>query len=96
MSNWIDALAAWIALIVAVILLAFCASLAWRRQRRLAAMQMQLDGLGQAISSLEAAHQALLVRFMNLPRSRRARKSSSPWSDTLEEKTSIAPTQPER
>ena len=107
MSNSIDALA-WIALIVAVILLVFCASdLASTaslssdanatQQRRLAAMQTQLDGLSQAISSLEAAHHALLVRFMNLPRSRRARKSSSPWSDSLEEKmtSSIAPTQPE-
>jgi hypothetical protein len=97
MSNSIDALAAWIALIVAVILLVFCASLIWRQQRRLSAVQTQLDGLSQTISSLEAAHHALLVRFMNLPRSRRARKSSSPWSDSLEEKmtSSIAPTQPD-
>ena len=76
MSNWIDGLAA---------------SLAWRQQRRLAAMQMQLDNLSGAVRRLEAAHEGLLVRIMNLPMPRR------PSLHTLEEKmtSSIAPTQPE-
>jgi hypothetical protein len=90
MSNWIDGLAASIA---AVMLLVVCISLVWA-WRRLAAMQAQLDGLSSTVNSLELAHQGLLVRFMNLPRSRRAHKSSSPSSDTLEEKMT-APTQPD-
>ena len=98
MSNLIDAAADWTALIVAMILLAFCALLIWRHQRRLAAMQMQLDSHSQAISTLEAAHESLLVRYMNFPRSRRSRKalkSSGPLLGTFEEKitTSVAPTQ---
>ena len=89
MSNWIGLAAS----IVAVVLLVVCVSLAWA-WRRLAAIQTQLDSLSSAINSLELAHQGLLVRFMNLPRSRKARKSSSPWSDPLEEKLT-APTQPD-
>ena len=89
MSNWIGLAAS----IVAVVLLVVCVSLAWA-WRRLAAIQPQLDSLSSAINSLELAHQDLLVRFMNLPRSRKARKSLSPRSDTLEEKLT-APTQPD-
>jgi len=84
MSNWIDGLAASIA---AVILLMVFISLVWA-WRRLAAMQAQLDSLSSAVNSLEPAYQRLLVRFMNLPR-----KSSSPWSDTLEERMTVS-TQP--
>jgi hypothetical protein len=89
MSNSIDALAASIA---TVILLVFCASLAWRQQRRLVAMQTRLDSLSSAIRRLEVAHEGLLVRFMNLPRSRKARKSSSPSSDIRKEELTV-PTQ---
>jgi len=89
MTNWIGLAAS----IAAVVLLVVCVSLAWA-WRRLVAIQTQLNGVTSAVNSLEQAHQSLLVRFMNLPRSRKARKSSSPWSDTLlEEKT--APTQPD-
>jgi hypothetical protein len=88
MSNWIGLAAS----IAAVVLLVVCVSLAWA-WRRLVAIQTRLDSLGSAINSLEVGYQGLLVRFMNLPRSRKARTSSSPWSDTLEEK--IAPTQPD-
>jgi len=82
MGNWIDGLAA---------------SLAWRRQRRLAAMQTQLDNLSSAVRRLEAAHESLLVRIMNLPRPRKAPESSSPSLHTIEEKmtSSMAPTQSE-
>jgi len=90
MSNWIDGLAASIA---AIILLVTTISLVWS-WRRLATIQAQLDRLNNAVNSLELAHQGLLVRLMNLPRSRRAHKSSSPSSDTLEEKIT-APTQPD-
>jgi hypothetical protein len=86
MSNWIDLAAS----IAAVVLLVVCVSLAWA-WRRLVAIQTQLDSLSSAINSLEVGHQGLLVRFMNLPRSRKARRS--PLSDTPEEK--IAPTQPD-
>ena len=89
MSNWIGLAAS----IAAVVLLVVCVSLAWA-WRRLVAIQTQLDSLSSAINSLELAQQSLLVRFINLPRSRRARKSSSPWSGTLEEKMT-APTQPD-
>jgi hypothetical protein len=85
MSNWIDGL---IVSIAAVILLVVCISVVWA-WRRLAAMQAQLNNLSSAVNSLELAHQGLLVRFMNLPKSRRARKSSSPWSDTLEERRTV-------
>jgi len=90
MTHWIDGLAA---SIVAVILLVVCVllALAWRR---LAAIQAQLDSLSGAVNNLELAHQGLLVRFMNLPRSRRTHKSSIPSSDKLEEKIT-APTQPD-
>jgi hypothetical protein len=78
MSNWIDRLAA---------------SLAWRQPRRLAAMQAQLDDLSGAVRRLETAHEGLLVRIMNLPmprRPRKAPKSSSPLTDTLEEKITLS------
>ena len=77
---------------IAVVLLVLGASLAWRQQRRLAVMQTQLDTLSRSIRTLEAAHESLLVRFMNLPRVRKARKSSSGSSDSVREK-STAPTQ---
>jgi hypothetical protein len=93
MSSSIDPLAVLIALVAAVILSAFCL-LAWRQQRRLAAIQTQLDNLSSAILSLEAVREGLFVRSLNLPRSRKARKSSSPLSGTLEEKMT-APTQPD-
>jgi len=75
-----------LASIAAVLLLTCCALLvAFRRQqRRLTAMQTQLDSLKSDIRKLERAHEGLLVRLMNLPR---LLKSSSPSSDTLEEKT---------
>jgi hypothetical protein len=88
MSNWIDGLTVSIA---AVILLAVYISLVWA-WRRLAAMQAQLNNISSAVNGLELAHQGLLVRFINLPKSRRARKSSSPWSDRLEEPLTV-PTQ---
>jgi hypothetical protein len=65
MINWIGLAAS----IAGVILLMFCDSLlALRQQRRLGAMQAQLDNLTSAIRSLEAARIDLLVRPMNLPR----------------------------
>ena len=91
MSNWIGDLTAWIP---AVIVLVICVWLAWRQQRR---VQTQLDSLSSAIRRLELAHEGLLVRFLNLPMSRKtrnARKSSSPSSYTLEERMA-APTQPD-
>jgi hypothetical protein len=91
--NWIGLGAS----IAAVILLVFCASLVWRQERRLAAMQTQLNRLSRAIHRLEAAHSSLLIRLINSPKSRssqKARKSSSTSSDTLEERKT-APTQPD-
>jgi hypothetical protein len=88
MTNWIDGLAASIAAVILVVVCVVLA-LAWHR---LAAVQAQLDSLRSAVNSLELAHQGLLVRFMNLPRSRRTHKSSIPSSDTLEEKITT-PTQ---
>ncbi len=83
--------------IAAMILLVFCA-LAWRQQRRLAAMQVQLDNLRKDIRKevrrLEIAHEGLLVRLMNLPRSKKARRPSSQSSDLLEQKMT-APKQPD-
>jgi len=74
---------AWIA---AALLLLCCASLVafWRLRHRLVAMQTQLDTHTSDIRKLEIAHEGLLVRFINLPRSRQ--------SSTLEEKKG-APTQ---
>ena len=86
MSGSIDPLAILIASVAAVILSAFCALLVWRQQRRFAAMQAQLDNLSSAIRNLEAERERRFIRSLNLPRSRKARKSSSPSSDTLEEK----------
>ena len=92
MSSWIG-LTGLIAVIVLSVLSVVCVLLAWI-WRRLAAIQTQLDNLSSAVNSLELAHQGLLVRFMNLPRSRRARKSSSPWSDTLGDQMTL-PAQPD-
>ena len=86
MSGSIDPLAILIASVAAVILSAFCALLVSRQQRRFAAMRMQLDNLSSAIRNLEAERERWFIRSLNLPRSRKARKSSSPSSDTLEEK----------
>ena len=73
---------AWIA---AALLLLCCASLVafWRLRHRLVAMQTQLDTHTSDIRKLEIAHEGLLVRFINLPRSR---KSSGRSTVTLEEK----------
>jgi len=87
MSNWVNGLAASIA---AVILLVFCVALAWRQKRRLAAMQNQLDSLSSDIRRLEIAHEGLIVRFLNLPRSGKARKSSRRSSEALEEKLTVS------
>jgi len=97
----IDPLAAWIqqspveALIAAVILLVFCTLLVafMRQQRRLAALQTQLQSLSSNLRRLEVAHEGLLVRFMNLPRWRDVPNGSLP--DMLQEKmtSSVAPTQ---
>jgi hypothetical protein len=86
-----DPLVALIASVAAVILSLVCALLAWRQQSRLAAVQIQLDKLSSAIRSLESDYERLFIRSLNLPRSRKARKSSSPSPDTLEEKAT-APT----
>ena len=85
-----------VASIAAVLLLLCCASLVafWRLRGRLAAIQTQLDGLSRGIRLVEAAQEGLLLRFLNLPRSRVAPESSSPSSETLEEKmTSSRPKQ---
>ena len=58
--------------------------LPWRH--RLAVMQTQLDDLSSAVRSLEAVREGSFVRSLNVPRPRKARKSSSPSSNTLEEK----------
>jgi len=96
MSSSIDSLAALIpsvplaaltASVAAVILSVFCALLAWRQQRCLAAMQTQLDNLRSAIRSLERDYERLFIRSLNLRRSRKAQKSSSPSPDRLEEMT---------
>jgi len=92
MGNSIDPLAAsiqqspFLALIVAVILVAICAlSVATSRQwRRLATIKTQLDNLSHAVDRLQIAHEGLLVRSMNnTPRSRKSPKLSG----ALEEKT---------
>ena len=93
LSSSIDSLAVLIASVAAVILSVFSALLAWRQKRRLAAMQTRLDNLSSAIRNLKSDHERLFIRSLNLPRSRGARKSSSPSSDTLEEKMTIS-TQP--
>ena len=93
MSGSIDPLATLIAPVAAVILSVFCALLVWRQQRRFAAMQMQLDNLSSAIRGLEADRERSFIPSLNLPRCRKARKSSSPSSDTLEGKIA-APGQP--
>ena len=93
MSGSIDPLATLIAPVAAVILSVFCALLVWRQQRRFAAMQAQLDNLSSAIRNLEADRERRFIRSLTLPRSRKARKTSSPSSDTLEEKIA-APGQP--
>jgi len=79
MSSSIVHEAALIASIAAMSLSLFCALLAWRQQRCLAAMQTQLDSVSRAVDQLEGAHSSLLIRLMNSPnsRSRKAPKSSS-------------------
>jgi hypothetical protein len=52
-------------------------------QRRLAAMQTQLDDLSSATRRLESHYERLFIRSL---RSRKARKSSSPSFDALEDK----------
>jgi hypothetical protein len=74
-----------LASIAAVLLLLFCASLIafWRLRGRLAAIQTQLDGFSRRIRKVEAAQEGLLIRFLNLPRSREPNQ--------LEEKNSEGP-----
>ena len=100
MSNSIGAMAAFLqqppilASIAAVIVSLFCAGLAWRQRRRLAAMQTRLDGFSEGLRMVEVAQEGLRIRLLNLPRSREAPESSSPSSATLEEKmTSSGPKQ---
>jgi hypothetical protein len=71
-----------IASVAAVILSVFCALLAWRQQRHFVAMQIQLDNLSSATRSLESDYERLFIRSL---RSRKARKSSRPAFDALEE-----------
>ena len=61
-----------LASIAVVLLLLFSVSLIafWRLRLRLAAMQTQLDGFSRRIRKVEAAQEGLLIRFLNLPRSR--------------------------
>ena len=61
-----------LASIAVVLLLLFGVSLIafWRLRPRLAAMQTQLDGFSRRIRMIEAAQEGLLIRFLNLPRSR--------------------------
>jgi hypothetical protein len=65
----------------AVILTVFCAW--WVAFRRLTGMQMQIDELRRDIRGLEAEYSRLIVSQLNLPkpRSRKARKVSTPSSD---------------
>ena len=101
MSSSIDPLVALIAsvaadplaaLIAAVAVLSvFFALLAWRQQRRLAVMQTQLRNLSRAVRNVEYDQERLFIKSL---KSRKARKSSSPSSDTLEQKMA-APAQPD-
>ena len=61
-----------LASIAVVLFLLFCVLLIafWRLRLRLAAMQTQLDGFSRGIRMIEAAQEGLLIRFLNLPRSR--------------------------
>jgi hypothetical protein len=82
------------ALIAAVILLVFCALLVAfmrqrRQQRRLASIKIQLASLRRDIRRLEAAHEGLLVRLMNLPRSHEVSIASGSSSDTVDEKPKV-------
>jgi len=81
-----------IASFAAVVLSVFCALLAGRQQRRLAAIQTQLDNLSGAFRDLKSDHERLFIR--SLRSSPRGRKSPSQSSDTLEEKMT-APTLPD-
>ena len=93
----IDPLTAWVqqspvqALIAGVILVVFCALLVAfeSQQRRLTALQTQLHSLSNDIRRLEVAHQGLLVRFMNLPRSHEVSSASGSSSDTVDEKSNV-------
>jgi len=81
-------------LIAVTILAVFCAW--WVAFRRLKGMQMQVDELRRDIRALERQCSGLLVSQLNLPkpRSRKARKLSSPSSDVLEQ-TAAASIQPD-
>ena len=71
---------------IAAVFLLLCSGLLvafWRLRHRLVAMQTQLDCHSSDIRKLEIAHEGLLIRFINLPRSR---KSSGRSTVTLEEK----------
>ena len=94
MSDWIGLAAS----IATLILSVFCALLVLRQQRRLATVQTQLDRHDTEIHGLQGAHSQLLVRSLNSPKPRKARKSSSPSADMSERNmtTSIAPKQAEK
>jgi hypothetical protein len=87
MSNGTVAAAAVYTLVACIVAVTLLSSLFSRQRRRLTAVQAELKRLSDDVRSLEIAHQALLVRFMNLPRSR----DSSP---ALELEAAIAPKQP--
>jgi hypothetical protein len=87
MSNGTVAAAAVYSLIAWIVAVTLLSSLFSRQRRRLTAVQAELNRLSDDVHRLEIAHQALLVRLMNLPRSR----ESSP---ALELKAAIAPKQP--
>ena len=78
--------------VAALVLSVFCALLAGRQQRRLVAMQTQLDNLSSAFRDLKSDHERLFIR--SLRSSPKGRKSPSQSSDTLEEKMT-APTLPD-
>ena len=78
--------------VAAVVLSLFCALLAGRQQRRLAAMQTQLDNLSSAFRDLKSDHERLFIR--SLRSSPKGRKSPTQSSDALEEKMT-APQQPD-
>jgi hypothetical protein len=87
MSDWI------VLAVSALFLWVFCVLLVLRRQRRLAAMQRQIDRHSTEIHRLQEAYSQLLVRSLNSPKPRKARKTSTPSSDTSQENmtSSIVP-----
>ena len=97
MSSSIDPLVALIASVAAdplaalIVAVAVLSVLVWGQQRRLAVMQTQLRNLSRAVRNVEYDQERLFIKSL---KSRKARKSSSPSSDTLEQKMA-APAQPD-